>query len=146
MTNSGNSCCYLLSICNGRQTYVGATVDVERRLRQHNQELVGGARATGMRVAEGNVWERICYITGIPEWRSALQIEWRWKQLGRTRYKYVTHPIQRRLMALKYLLMLEKPTEKSIPYEAYPSGPPTVVWDQEEWKQWYDRTIIVSDG
>lgn len=134
--------CYLLSTEDERQTYVGAAVDVDRRLRQHNRELAGGARATGIRVAQGGVWQRICYVTGIPEWRSALQIEWRWKQLGRTRFKHIRHPIHRRLASLKYLLSLEKPTEKSIPYDAYPTGPPTVVWDKDVWKTWFETITL----
>lgn len=36
---------YVLVSRRGR-TYVGITTDVARRLRQHNGELVGGARAT----------------------------------------------------------------------------------------------------
>lgn len=121
--------CYLLYTDEG-QTYVGATVDPDRRLRQHNQELVGGARATGIRVAQGFVWKRACYLTGIPEWRTALQIEWRWKQLGRTQCKCVRHPLERRLASLKALLALEKPTSKGIPYEAYPEGPPKLYGSQ----------------
>jgi predicted GIY-YIG superfamily endonuclease len=129
--------CYLLYTDEG-QTYVGATVDPDRRLRQHNQEIVGGARATGMRVAQGQIWKRACYLTGIPEWRTALQIEWRWKQLGRTQCKSVRHPMDRRLQSLKTLLALEKPTSSAIPYEAYPEGPPVIVWDSELWKERYE--------
>jgi structure-specific endonuclease subunit SLX1 len=99
--------CYLLSNGNGR-TYVGATTDVTKRLRQHNQELAGGARATSISVSQGHLWKRICYISNIPEWKSALQIEWRWKQLGRTQYKHIKNPIERRLYALKKLLSLDR--------------------------------------
>ncbi len=129
--------CYLLATQTG-QTYVGATVDIEKRLRQHNGEIKGGARATAIRVLEGGTWSRICYVSGIPEWRSALQIEWRWKQLGRTRFKHIKHPIQRRLRSLRCLLSLEKPTEKAIPYAAYPDGPPHIVWENEDWRTWYE--------
>jgi structure-specific endonuclease subunit SLX1 len=121
------------------QTYVGATKDVEKRLRQHNKELSGGARATGIRVAQGLTWKRACYISGIPEWRSALQIEWRWKQLGRTQFQGIKNPIQKRLCALKRLLSLEKPTEIAIPYEAYPSGPPYIVWESEELQAQFEK-------
>lgn len=124
--------CYLLCTESGAQTYVGATTDPERRLRQHNGELSGGARATAMRVARGQSWKRVCYISGIPEWRSALQIEWRWKQLSRTTFKNIRDPVERRLRALKRLLELEKPTEKGIPYDAYPSGRPEIIWENND--------------
>lgn len=130
--------CYMLYTDQGH-TYIGATVDPDRRLKQHNHELVGGARATGIRVAQGLIWKRACYLTGIPEWRSALQIEWRWKQLGRTQCKFVRNPIDRRLHSLKRLLALEKPTEKAIPYDVYPSGPPQIVWDSEELQQRFEN-------
>jgi len=124
------------------QTYIGATVDPDRRLRQHNKEISGGARATGIRVEQGLTWKRACYISNIPEWRSALQIEWRWKQLGRTQCKHIKNPIQRRLHSLKKLLSLEKPTEKGVPYDAYPSGPPQIIWESEELKEQYDKIIV----
>jgi predicted GIY-YIG superfamily endonuclease len=133
--------CYLL-YTDEVHTYVGATTEPDRRLRQHNKEISGGARATGIKVAQGLTWKRACYISGIPEWRSALQIEWRWKQLGRTQFKNIKNPIERRLYSLKRLLSLEKPTEKGIPYEAYPEGPPTIIWESEEFKNIYDKIGI----
>ncbi len=133
--------CYLL-YTDHNQTYIGATVDLERRLRQHNKEIQGGAKATGIRVSQGLTWKRGCYISNIPEWRTALQIEWRWKQLGRTQYKNIRNPIERRMYSLKKLLSLEKPTEKGIPYEAYPSGPPQMMWESDELKEIFEKIVI----
>ena len=50
---------YLLVSPRGR-TYIGATVDPARRLRQHNREIQGGAKATGK---ESN-WKLAVYVTG----------------------------------------------------------------------------------
>lgn len=135
MSDCYMSYCYMLY--TEGQTYIGATVDPDRRLRQHNKEISGGARATGIKVAQGLTWKRACYLKNIPEWRSALQIEWRWKQLGRTQCKHIRNPIERRLRSLKMLLSLEKPTSSAIPYDAYPTRL-EIVWDSEELKQMYD--------
>ncbi len=48
--------CYCLVSETGK-TYVGFTVNVDRRLRQHNAELQGGARAT-----KGHTWKRILSV------------------------------------------------------------------------------------
>lgn len=70
--------CYMLERVDGRRTYVGATVDPDRRLRQHNGELAGGARAT-----RGGVWRRRYLVGGFADERDALRFEWRWKYLTR---------------------------------------------------------------
>ena len=62
---------YLLVSTSGA-TYVGATVDLDHRLRQHNKELKGGAKATSMKVERGETWQRHCYVSGFPTWQSAL--------------------------------------------------------------------------
>ncbi len=134
--------CYMLYTNTYNNTYIGATKDVDKRLRQHNGELVGGARATGIQVNRGCKWSRACYISNIPEWRSALQIEWKWKQLGRTEFSKIRNPIERRLYSLKRLLSLEKPTSSAIPYDAYPDGPPIIIWDKEELKEKYDAIVL----
>ena len=82
------------------KTYIGATTDPERRLRQHNCELVGGARATRALVAAGEVWCLFCYV-GPFEKIAALKFEWRWKWLSR---KVRGTPMERRKAALNQLL------------------------------------------
>ena len=54
---------YLL-VSSDNCTYVGATMDLDRRLRQHNKEIKGGARATGIKVEQGHTWTRACYVRG----------------------------------------------------------------------------------
>jgi structure-specific endonuclease subunit SLX1 len=124
---------YLLESSCKRATYVGATVNLDRRLRQHNKELVGGAHATGVKVARGQTWRRACHVTGFPTWQSALQFEWRFKQLTRIEpsSSYISQsPVDRRKAALQKLLALPQSTSKAIPYAEWPSGGPTVVWEQ----------------
>ena len=109
-------------------TYVGATVDLDRRLRQHNKEIKGGATATGIRVLKGDVWIRAAYVQGFPDWQAALQFEWRWKQLSR---KLPTNmdPLLKRMKALKELLSLERSTTKAKAYSEWPSSPEVIFGD-----------------
>jgi predicted GIY-YIG superfamily endonuclease len=112
---------YLLNSSNG-STYVGATVDLDRRLRQHNKEIKGGAHATGVKVSQGEIWSRAAHVSGFPDWSSALQFEWRWKQISR-KYPAKMNPLERRMKALRDLLSLDKATTKAIPYVDWPSPP-----------------------
>jgi predicted GIY-YIG superfamily endonuclease len=126
----------LLSTPNRNATYVGATVDLDRRLRQHNKEITGGAHATGIKVAKGETWIRVAHIEGFPDWQSALQFEWRWKQLTR-KITINVHPLYRRMMALKELLELERPTSKAKAYSEWPEQP-KVVLENEEAQKYYE--------
>jgi structure-specific endonuclease subunit SLX1 len=123
---------YILESSDRKATYVGATVDLNHRLRQHNKELAGGAHATSVKVAQGCTWNRICFIQGFPDWPAALQFEWRLKQLSRLLLKTNKDdtPIQRRITALHQLLSLDKPTTKAIPYSNWPS-PPEIIWEKK---------------
>ena len=112
---------YLLVSTSGA-TYVGATIDLDRRLRQHNKEIKGGAHATGIKVGQGETWTRAAHISGFPDWQSALQFEWRFKQLSR-KLPIKMQPLERRLRALKQLIELPQSTSKAIPYKDWPSPP-----------------------
>ena len=101
-----------------QKTYIGATLDVHRRLKQHNGLLSGGAKAT-----KGRIWTRICHVTGFPNERSALQFEWAWKYMSR---KVDGSYLQKRFQALQYLISLEKATSKADPMPEV-----VVIWESE---------------
>ena len=125
---------YLLVSTSGN-TYVGATVDLNRRLRQHNKEIKGGAHATGIKVAQGETWIRAAHVSGFPDWQAALQFEWRWKQLSR-KISLNMNPLERRMKALKQLLALERPTSKAKSYSEWET-PPEVHLETEEAEKYY---------
>jgi len=100
-----------------KTTYVGATIDVHRRLRQHNKLIVGGAKYTTREVDRGGHWTRVCYVTGFPTWKCALQFEWKWKYLTRKTPK--GNPLQRRLEALNVLISSGRSTSTAIPFSKY---------------------------
>ena len=112
---------YLL-VSSDNATYVGATVDLNRRLRQHNKEIKGGAHATGVKVNKGETWVRACHVSGFPDWSAALQFEWRWKQISR-KLSLTMFPLERRMKALKQLLSLESSTSKAVPFSEWEKKP-----------------------
>ena len=90
---------YLLAtVLEPSKTYVGATTDVERRLKQHNGEQSGGAIATSQ-VPGG--WYRVCYISGFESKREALRFEWWWK---RRSAKLQGRPLERRQKAMEAMI------------------------------------------
>lgn len=120
---------YLLE-SSDNATYVGATVDLEKRLRQHNKEIKGGAVATSMKVAKGETWRRVCYVENFPSWSAALQFEWAWKFQSR-KLPQRMFPLDRRKKALDTLLSLERPTSKAMAYSEWDT-PINVIWSDDE--------------
>ncbi len=97
---------YILREIGGNRTYVGYTTNLERRIRQHNCEIKGGAKCT-----KGRKWEYIGYLTGFPNNIIALQCEWKIKHpIGRKR----STGIEGRLEAVRYIFSQEKLTSNSI--------------------------------
>jgi structure-specific endonuclease subunit SLX1 len=97
-------------------TYVGATVDMEHRLRQHNGIIKGGAVATTSALAKGHNWSILCNVSGFPTWQSTLQFEWMWKYISR---KKKGTPAYRRISALIDLVNMDKATSKAEPFVSF---------------------------
>ena len=128
-------CCtvYCLRGSESGRTYVGATVNFARRLRQHNGELVGGAKFTKRR-KEGERWEPLVVVRDVPTWTLALQVEWAWKYVTRRHFhgqgKVGAH---KRVLALHRLLHeMPRATSKAVPYAEWGSAPRVVFWRPED--------------
>ena len=78
-------CCYLLRSSTSRRTYVGITNNLPRRLRQHNGELVGGAKST----RAGRPWQVAAFVEGFEDMSQALMFEWAWRR-SKPRGGYLT--------------------------------------------------------
>jgi len=138
ITNKASYVYLLLSTNNS--TYIGATIDLNHRLRQHNKEIKGGARATSVKVAKGEIWKRVVHIEGFPEWKAALQFEWRWKKLSK-KIKKTSYPIEKRLIALKELFALERPTKNAMKYSEW-NNEPKIVFEDDVIRTMYESINI----
>ncbi|XP_038903984.1 structure-specific endonuclease subunit slx1 isoform X1 [Benincasa hispida] len=73
-------CVYLIISSNSPiKTYVGVTLDFDRRLKQHNGEIKGGAKAT----RTGRPWLCACTIHGFKDQGQACEFESKWKEVSR---------------------------------------------------------------
>ncbi|KAJ9685562.1 hypothetical protein PVL29_017558 [Vitis rotundifolia] len=69
----------ILSTNTPIKTYVGVTTNFSRRLKQHNGELKGGAKAS----RTGRPWVCACIIQGFKDKSEACQFESKWKSFSR---------------------------------------------------------------
>lgn len=106
--------CYILRNTQPQHknaTYNGSTNDPMRRLRQHNKEIVGGAKATSR--CNGG-WEICALLSGFDTHKNCLSCEWRIKcpsgRPGRRDAKY-RGPIGR-ITSLNEVLPLDKWTNQ----------------------------------
>ena len=69
--------CYCISSTTTSKTYVGVTNNLERRLRQHNGEIKGGAKYT----SSGGPWTLAMLVGPFGTYQHALHFEWHWKHI-----------------------------------------------------------------
>jgi predicted GIY-YIG superfamily endonuclease len=97
---NNNYIIYLLYNTKSNCTYVGITNNPNRRIRQHNGELVGGAKYTTSKKGDGE-WMYYGYIENLDK-SLALSLEKR-IQIKSRRMKGI-NPLERRLAAIKEIL------------------------------------------
>ncbi len=90
-------CIYILKHTEHQKTYCGITNNIIRRLRQHNNEIKGGAKYTTRNKLNGN-WVLYLIIPNL-EKSQALSMEWK---IHHNRGKGKT-PIERRINVLEKL-------------------------------------------
>lgn len=124
--------CYLLLSVDKQRTYIGATVNPDRRLRQHNCEITGGAKAT-----KGRAWKRVALMKGFPNEVAALQFEWAWKFHSRKHGS----GLKARFQGLSDLLKKPRATSKATLFSEWSTGLPRLHLEQIEY-----QTLVGSCG
>jgi predicted GIY-YIG superfamily endonuclease len=136
--------CYILRNKNQQYrhiTYNGSTNNPIRRLRQHNEEISGGAVATH---GKGQSWEIYALLSGFENHVNALSCEWRIKhpsgKPGKRDAKY--RGVNGRIMSLNEVLVLDKWTgkctinNKDCIYKLYLA---------EDVEKYLDKTLVPSN-
>ncbi len=94
--------CYVLSSTTSNKTYVGKTNNPNKRIRQHNGEIVGGAKATRV----GKPWNIYLLISGFKTEVEALRFEYMMKHFKKN------HGEKGRINTLNAILQSERIFEK----------------------------------
>ncbi|XP_054280325.1 structure-specific endonuclease subunit slx1 [Macrosteles quadrilineatus] len=111
------------------RTYIGFTVDPNRRITQHNKgSQSGGARRTNNR----GPWEMVLIVHGFPNDISALRFEWAWQHPKRSRRLRELHRKKPRENQFQYCLRILLEMLRMGPWSKLPL---TVRWLAEEFYQ-----------
>ena len=103
--------CYVLISLDKKHTYIGATNNIDRRLRQHNGIIKGGAKYT----RNWRPWEHLCIIGPLDK-INCLRLEWRLKRckcINSNKLRINTGGIKKKIDNIYQVLELKKWNELS---------------------------------
>ncbi|CAL1265425.1 unnamed protein product [Larinioides sclopetarius] len=127
--------CYLLYSLNEKykgRTYIGFTVDPNRRIKQHNKGLkAGGAWKTN----DKGPWDMVLIVHGFPNDVSALRFEWAWQHPQTSRRLRHVSKKQPRESALKFCFRIMSEMLRVGPWNRLPL---TVQWLNTSYRQDFD--------
>ncbi len=116
---------YLLITLNPKykgRTYIGFTVDPNRRIKQHNRgKAFGGASKTSSR----GPWEMLLIVHGFPNQIAALRFEWAWQHPKRSRRLGHVAPKKASERMFDYNIRLLSEMLNAVPWKRLPL---TVRW------------------
>ena len=94
--------CYMIVIINNNKitnNYIGFTTNPSRRIKQHNQILKGGAKAT----KKSTNWQFLFIVEGFKNMNEALSCEWKLKHPNN---KYNSNYLKRLCVLDNYLKLI----------------------------------------
>lgn len=91
------------------RTYIGCTIKMATRLRQHNGEITGGARQT----AKGRPWSVVCTVSGFRTKYEGLKFEYAWRRVHKNSRPRPPYTVDGRCVSLQKLMEMEKWSSKS---------------------------------
>ena len=104
-------------IKNNNLTYAGVSPTPDKRLRQHNGEIKGGAKYT---TSKGPGWEHICLISGFQNKVQSMQFEWAVKHVPPRDAGGVENRIKKMLIVCNKERWTSKaPLAKDVPLTIY---------------------------
>ncbi|XP_064460652.1 structure-specific endonuclease subunit slx1-like [Ornithodoros turicata] len=122
--------CYLLYCTEPKykgHTYIGFTVDPNRRIKQHNKGVkAGGAWRTNSK----GQWDMALIIHGFPNEISALRFEWAWQHPEKSRRLSHVGKKERRETKFQYVFRVAATMLRTGPWSRLPL---TIRWLKEEY-------------
>ena len=117
-------------IKNNNYTYAGVSPTPDKRLRQHNGEIKGGAKYT---TSKGPGWEHICLIGGFQDKIQSMQFEWAVKHVPPRDAGGVENRIKKMLIVCNKERWTSKaPLAKDVPLTIY-------------WKSDIDTSVVLPE-